>query len=156
MVVFLALTTALWHLDKGYVAIAGLIGISAWALTLALPTTGGGAPVLVYLSNEYAAAGSAERRTAFATVAEGLIAENNTPNLVGVLTAASILLMSLVMLKGVVSRPIAYLGIATGGTGVLRETFRPVLGVGYSVYGVLLLVWFVVIGWTLHRIGRSG
>jgi tetrahydromethanopterin S-methyltransferase subunit C len=66
-----------------------------------------------------------------------------------------ILLLSLVMLKEVVSSSIAYLGIATGCIGAVGETLRPVFGVGYSVYGVLLLVWFVVIGWTLHRLGRS-
>ncbi len=153
MVVFLALYVALQHLDKGYAAIAGLVGISAWALSLALPTTGGGSPVLVYLSNEYAAAGTAERRTALATVAEGLIAENNTPNLVGVLTTVGILLVSLVMLKGVFPRSVAYLGVATGAIGIVCETLRPILGAGYAAYGVLLLVWFVAIGWKLYRLG---
>jgi hypothetical protein len=152
MVVLLALYVALRHLDRGYAAIAGLIGVSSWALSLALPVTGGGAPVLVYLSNEYAAAHSPELRTAYATVAEGLIAENNTPNLVGVLTTVGILLMALLMLKGVFPRWTAYLGIATGGIGIVSETLRPVLGIIYSVYGVLLLVWFVAVGHYLRRL----
>lgn len=152
MVVFLALYVALRHLDKGYAAIAGLIGVSAWAMSLALPTTGGGSPVLVYLSNEYASTVAAEQRTAYAIVAEGLIAENNTPNLVGVLTTVGILLISLLMLKGVFPRGVAYLGVATGAVGIVCETFRPLLGIGYSVYGVLLLVWFVTIGWKLHKL----
>jgi hypothetical protein len=156
MVVFLALTAALWHLDKGYAAVAGLIGTSAWALTLALPTSGGGAPTLVYLANQYSAATTAERRTALATVAEGFIAENNTPSVVGVLTTVGILLVSLVMTRGgVFPRWVAYLGIATGAIGVVSETLRPLLGVGYSVYGILLLVWFMVIGLKLHGLGRS-
>ena len=57
--------------------------------------------MLVYLSNEYTAAATIERRNAYATVADGLIAENNTPNLILVLTTVGILLMSAVMLKGV-------------------------------------------------------
>ncbi len=153
LVVFLALYAALKDLDKGYSAIAALIGISSWALTLALPTTGGGATVLVYLSDQYEAAASAEQRTAMVTIAEGLIAENNTPSLVGVLTTVGILLVSLVMMKGVFPRWIAYLGIATGVVGIVSETLRPLLGVGYSVYGVLLLVWFVTVGWKLYRLG---
>jgi hypothetical protein len=155
MVVFLALTAALWRLDKGYVAIAGLIGCSAWALTLALPTSGGGAPVLVYLADQYQAAATAEQRTALATVAEGLIAENNTPSFVGVLTTVGILLISLAMTKGVFPRWVAYLGIATGTIGILSEALRPVLGIGYSVYGILLLVWFLVVGASLYRMATS-
>jgi hypothetical protein len=154
LVVFLALYVALKHLDKGYAAIAALIGISSWALTLALPTTGGGAPVLVYVSDQYSKATTAEQRTAFATITEGFIAENNTPSLVGVLTTVGILLISLVMMKGVFPRWTAYLGIATGAIGIVSETFRPLLGVGYSVYGVLLLVWFVTISWKLYRLAR--
>lgn len=99
MVVLLALPAAVKHVDKGYAAIADLIGVSSWALTLALPTTGGGAPVLVSLSNRYAAATTTEQCTAYVTAVGGFIAENNT-NLVGVLTTVGILLISLVMLKG--------------------------------------------------------
>lgn len=155
MIVFLAMYVAVRHLDQGYAAVAGLVGVSSWALSLALPVTGGGAPMLVYLSTEYAASGSPERRTAYATVAEGLIAENNTPNLVGLLTTVGILLISLVMLKGVFPRWVAYLGIATGCLGIVSEALRPVLGALYSGYGVLLLVWFVAIGWHLRRLARS-
>jgi hypothetical protein len=155
LVVFLALYMALKHLDKGYAAIAALIGIASWALTLALPTTGGGAPVLVYLSDEYAAGTTTEQRTAYATVAEGLIAENNTPGVVGVLTTVGILLISLVMVKGVMPRAVAYLGIATGAIGIVCETFRPLIGAGYAVYGVLLFAWFVAVGWYLHRLAAD-
>jgi hypothetical protein len=154
MVILLALSVALKQVDKGYAAIAGLIGVSSWALTLALPVSGGGSPVLVYLSDQYASATTAEQRTAFATVAEGFIAENNTPNVVGVLTTVGILLISLIMLKGVFPRWIAYLGIATGAIGIVSETFRPLLGAAYSVYGVLLFAWFLTVGWKLYALGR--
>jgi hypothetical protein len=155
MVVFLAVTAALWQLEKAYAAIAGLIGMSAWALTLALPTSGGGAPALVYLADQYQGATTAERRTALATAAEGFIAENNTPSVVGVLTTVGILLVSLVMTRGVFPRWVAYLGVATGAIGVVSETLRPLLGASYSVYGILLLVWFVVVGLKLHGFGKS-
>jgi len=156
MIVLLAAAVALRYLDHGYAAIAGLVGVLSWALSLALPVTGGGSPLLVYLSNEYLAASSPPRRTAFATVAEGLIAENNTPNLVGVLTTVGILLISLLMVKGVFPRWIAYLGIATGGIGFVSEVLRPVLGVVYSLYGVILLVWFGAVGGQLRRLARGG
>jgi hypothetical protein len=120
-----------------------------------LPVTGGGSPVLVYLSNEYSSATSAERRTAYATVADGLIAENNTPTVVGILTTVGVLLISVLMLKGVFPHWVAYLGMATGGIGILSEALRPLLGSLYAVYGVVLLVWFVTVGWKLRDLGRG-
>jgi hypothetical protein len=154
MIVFLALSVAMRHLDQGYAAIAGLVGVSSWALSLALPVTGGGSPVLLYLSDAYGAATTVERRTAYATVADGLLAENNTPNLVGVLTTVGILLISLLMLKGVFPRWVAYLGVGTGALGIVSEVLRPILGIAYSVYGIVLLVWFVSVGWTLRALAH--
>lgn len=52
-VVFLALFQALKHLNKSYAALGALAGFVSWVLGLAIPTTGGGAPILVYLSDQY-------------------------------------------------------------------------------------------------------
>lgn len=155
LVVFLALFQALKHLNKSYAAIGALAGIVSWALTLALPTTGGGAPVLVDLSDHYMAATTAAQQTAFATAAEVFIAENNITSAVGILTPVGILILSLVMLKGVFPRGVAYLGIVTGGLGIVSEALRPILGPGYFVYGLLLPLWFLAIGWQLYRLGSS-
>ena len=155
LVVFLALFQALKHLNKSYAALGALAGIVSWALTLALPTTGGGAPVLVDLSDHYMAATTAAQHTAFATAAEVFIAENNITSAVGILTPVGILILSLVMLKGVFPRGVAYLGIVTGALGIVSEALRPILGPGYFVYGLLLLLWFLAIGWQLYRLGSS-
>jgi hypothetical protein len=155
MVTFLALTVALWRLDKGYAAIAGLIGTSAWALTLALSTSGGGAPAMVELANRYENAATAGQREGLAAVAEGLIADNNTPSIVGVLTTVGILLISVVMTRGIFPPWVAYLGVATGALGVVSEALRPILGVAYSAYGVLLLAWFLTVGGCLLRLSRT-
>ena len=64
----------------------------------------------------------------------------------GVLTTVGMLIVSLVMLRGVFPRWIAYLGIATGILGVASEALRPVIEGGYGVYGVLLLVWTAAVG----------
>jgi len=58
-VVFLALFQALKHLNKSYAALGALAGFVSWVLGLAIPTTGGGAPVLVYLSDQYMTAATA-------------------------------------------------------------------------------------------------
>jgi Domain of unknown function (DUF4386) len=155
LVVFLALFLALKHLNKSYAALGALAGIVSWALTLALPTTGGGAPVLVDLSDHYMAATTTAQQTAFATAAEVFIAENNITSAVGILTPVGILIISLVMLKGVFPKGVAYLGIVTGALGIVSEALRPILGPGYIVYGLLLPIWFLAVGWKLYRLGSS-
>ena len=109
----------------------------------------------MHLSDHYVAATTAAQRAAFATAAEGLIAVSNAVNAAGILTAIGILIISLVMLKGVFHKGVAYLGIVTGALGILSETLRPMLGVGYSVYGILLPIWFIAVGWKLYRLGSS-
>ena len=151
-IVFLALYPALKPLNQSYAALGAFIGIAAWALTLAIPTTTRGAPALVYLSDQYAATTAASQRTVFATAEDALIAQNNTPNIVGVLTPVGILLLGLVMRKGVFPKSVAYLSIATGALGIGSEALRFALPAGYAVYGLLLLLWFGVIGWRLYRL----
>lgn len=99
-IAFLALYVSLKDLNKSYAALGAVVGGAAWALTLAIPTTTRGAHALVYLSDGYAAASTDAQRAVFATAAEGLIAQNNTPTVPGILTTVGILLISLVMLKG--------------------------------------------------------
>ncbi len=153
MVVFLALYRALKHLDKSYAALGALLGIASEILTLAYPTTAEGAPALVYLSDKYVAATTDAQRAAFASAAEGFIAQNNIPSAPGILTAIGILVISLVMLRGVFHKGVAYLGIATGAIGIISESLRPLLGVGYIGYGLLLPTWFLAVGWKLYRLG---
>jgi len=87
--------------------------------------------------------------------AENLIALNRTPTVVGVLTTVGMLIVSLVMLRGVFPRTVAYLGIFTAVLGMASEALRPVIEGGYGVYGVLLLVWMGAVGWRLYRLGRT-
>jgi len=150
-VMYLALYVALEPLHRSLAALGCAIGGVAGALTLAMPTTSTGAPALVYLSDQYAAASDPGQRAALAAAAEGLIAINRTPTAVGVLTTVGMLIVSLVMLRGVFAGWVAYLGIATGLLGIASEALRPVIEGGYGVYGVLLLVWVGAVGWRLSR-----
>jgi hypothetical protein len=153
-VAYLAMYPALKPLHPSLASLGCAIGGIAWALTLAMPTTSTGAPALVYLSDQYAAATSdPANRTAFVAAAEGLIAINRTPTAVGLLTAVAMLIVSLVMLRGIFPRWVAYLGISAGLLGVGSEALRPVVEGGYGVYGVLLLVWTGAVGWRLYRLG---
>jgi hypothetical protein len=155
MVMFLALYPALRHVNKSYAAIGTVLGIMAWGLSLAWPTTGEGSPILVYLSDHYSAATSDAARTAFATAAEVLVATEGTPAAIGVLQTISILVISIVMVRGGFPRSVAYLGVATGAIGVLSESLIELLGGLYAIYGVLLMIWFLAVGWQLYRLARK-
>ncbi len=154
-VVFLALYQALKHLNKSYAALGALAGFVSWVLGLAIQITGGGAPVLVAQSDQYMAATTAAQHTAFATAAEVFIAQNNTTSVSGILAPVGMLILSLVMLKGVFPKGVAYLGIVTGALGVVSEALRPMIGPGYFVYGLLLPAWFLIVGWKLYRLVRD-
>jgi hypothetical protein len=39
--------------------------------------------------------------------------------------------------------------------GIFSEALRPILGPGYIVYGLLLPIWFIAVGWKLYRLGSS-
>ena len=60
------------------------------------------------------------------------------PGVIGVLQTLGILLLSLLMLQGVFPRALAWLGVATGGIGIVSEALRPVLGWAYSIYGLMI------------------
>jgi hypothetical protein len=156
LVVFLALSVSLKELNKSLAAIGALIGIVSEVLALALngspPSLNGN---LVYLSTQYAAAATDAQRLAASTAAEGFIAEANAVSSVGSLTALGILILSLAMLKGVFPKGAAYLGIVTGILGIVFEALRPMLGFAYGIYGLLLPVWFVVVGLKLYQLSRS-
>jgi hypothetical protein len=154
-VAYLALYPALKPLHQSLAALGCAVGGIAWALTLAMPTTSTGAPALVFLSDQYAATSDPTERIALVGAAESLIAINRTPTAVGVLTTAGLLIVSLVMLRGVFPKWVAYLGIATGVLGVASEALRPVIEGGYSVYGMLILVWTGAVGWKLYEFGAD-
>lgn len=155
LVVFVSVAVALKDLDKSLAAIGGLFGVASEIIALALGSSpqslhGG----LVVLSDAYAAASTEAQRAGLVSAAEALIAATNAVSWAGILTAAGILVLSVVMWKGVFGRVVAVLGVVTGSLGILFEAFRPMVGAGYMLYGLLLPVWFLLVGWRLFRIAR--
>jgi hypothetical protein len=153
VLVFVALFIALRSVNKSLALIGALLGAVSWAMFLAIPVTSRGSLTLVYLSDQYMAA-AASGRDRFAIAAEAIVAENNTPAIVAVLSAAGILLISLVMTRGVVPRAVGWLGVATGALGMLSEALRYAAPFFYWGYGILLWVWFIAVGISLILLGR--
>lgn len=150
IVSFVALFVALKHLDKSYAAIGAVVASVCQLLFIAYyPVLLG----LVYLSDQYVAATDTQR-VIFATAAESLIAMNNAFNpLYESMFGVSILILSLVMLKGVFHKSVAYLGIATCVAAFIGLALWPIVGVNYFWWWLLFVIWFIAVGWKLYRLG---
>lgn len=147
LVVFASLAVALWRANRTVALIGGLLGVSSEVIALALGSSpqslhGG----LVVLSDAFTSAGDDATRGHLIGAAEALIAATNAVSWAGILTAVGILTLSLVMRRAGFGRAVAIVGIVTGVLGIPSEALRPILGIGYLLYGLLLPIWFALVG----------
>jgi hypothetical protein len=151
IVAFVALFVALKHVDKSYAALGAVVAVTCQLLFMAYY------PVLlgmIYLSDKFVTA-PANQQAMLGTAAESLIAINNAFNpLYESLFGISILIFSLVMLKGVFHKSIAYLGIATCAAAFIALSLWPIVGVNYFWWWVFFFVWFTAVGWKLYQLGK--
>jgi hypothetical protein len=152
IVAFVALFVALKHVDKSYAALGAVIAVTCHLLFMAYY------PVLlgtIYLSDKFVTA-SADQQAVLGIAAESLMAINNAYNpLYESLFGISILFFSLVMLKGVFHKIVAYLGIATCAAALIALALWPILNVAYLWWWVLFVIWFTAVGWKLYRLGKA-
>ncbi len=156
LVVFAALGVALSSADKATAAVGGLLGVVSETIALSLGSSpqslhGG----LVVLSDAYATSHTATQRAGLVSAADALIAATNAVSWAGILTAVAIVILSSLMGRSDFGRVLAVLGMVTGAVGIVSEVFRPVLGPAYLLYGLLLPVWFALVGRSLWRLGRT-
>jgi hypothetical protein len=156
LVVFTAWAMALKTVDRSMALIGGIFGVASEVTALAVGSSpqslNGG---LVTLSAAYQSANTADDRAGLASAADAVIATTNAMPWAGVLTAAGILVLSLVAWRGAVPAPVAAFGVLTGAVGVVAEALRPVIDYGYLLYGLMLPAWFVLTAWRLHTLGRQ-
>jgi hypothetical protein len=149
---FAALFAALKHLDQSLAAVGALVGGSLQLLFMAYyPVLLG----LVHLAYQYPAADQA-KRAVLATAAEALLAQNNAFNpLYESAFAAGILLISIVMLKGVFPRWVAFVGMANLPACLIAFTLWPLIGIGYFWWWIFFVIWFTAVGVRLIALGRN-
>jgi hypothetical protein len=127
-VVFAAIFVALKDVNKSYAAVGALLAVVCQILFVAFyPLT----LAVVHLSDQYVTAVQT-RQVSLAAGAEGVVAvlDSYSPLYEGVFTI-SILILSLVMLRGVFPRAVAYLGLATAAAAIVALSLWPLLGMGY-------------------------
>jgi hypothetical protein len=88
------------------------------------------------------------------SAADALIAATNAVSWAGILSAAGILVLSLLMRRRGFGTVVAALGVVAGALGIVSETLRPMIGAAYLLYGLLLPTWFALVGWKLLRLAR--
>ena len=158
LVVFAAVAVALKDVNKSVAAVGGLFGVASEVIALALGSSpqslhGG----LVVLSSAYQDAGGGAERAGLTSAADSLIAATNAVSWAGILTAAAILLLSWLMRKAAFFGPVVgTIGMVAGALGIVSEALRPMIGPGYLLYGLLLPLWFAMVGWKLLHLHREG
>jgi len=152
IVVFVALYAVLKHLNKSYAAIGTITAIVCEILFIAFyPLTLG----LVYMSDQYVLATDTQR-IALATASESLLAQNTVFNpFYDIVFVVSILIISVVMLKGVFHKSVAYLGIATTAAAIICVALWPILEIAYFWWWFVFMIWFIAVGWKLYKLGKG-
>jgi hypothetical protein len=167
---FLALYVVLRRANKSYMAIATALGFLGIAVYFASNT----AFSMLSLSDQYAGATTEAQRTLLLAAGEAMLAINrfsdpgSHPGTGGyislLLIAAAGMITSVVMLRSdVFNRATAYVGI-------LASAFDLAYGITYALVptvdsellaillipaaGLLLMIWHIMVGWRLYRLGR--
>ena len=152
IIAFAALFLALKNVNKSYALIGALIAITCHILFIAYY------PVLLGLTNlaESYQSAAITQKLALIAAADALLAINNAFNpLYESVFGVSVLIFSLVMLKGVFHKYLAWLGILTAVAAIVALFLYPVLGIGYLWWWGLFMIWFVLVGWRLFKLGMK-
>lgn len=164
---FLALYFALRRYNKSYMSLASALGF----MGLAVYFTSNTALSVLSLSDQYAAATSDAQRSMLLAAGQAIMAANppgviypGTGNYLSfLLVAAAGLIISLVMLQSALfSKATAYIGLLASAFDLaccIAIAYRPVISpicvFLIAAAGLLLMVWHILIGLRLIRLGRT-
>ncbi len=148
----LSLYFALKEANRSYALLAsglGVVGIISFILQSALSFATPG------LSDQYAAATTAAQKAVHVAAQEAVQSTSSAlGNVSAPLFAVWILIVSVIMLKSVFRKEVAYLGIVLF-IGILAAIV-PGLGFLFFVFLALYAVWSLAIGLKLYKLGKSG
>lgn len=167
---FLALCAALVRIARSTMVIATVLGLAGILVIFASNT----AFSMLSLSDQYAAATAKTQRTALLGAGQAMLALNRFsapgahPGAAGyislLLVAVAGILISAVMLRSAAfNRVTAYVGILAGALDVaycITYAFVPSLDsellalLFIPAAGLFLMIWHIMVGWRLYRLGR--
>ena len=156
LLVFAALGMALLPHAPSVAMVGGLVGIASEIVALAVLSSPQSLHAgLVVLAADYAKADQL-LKPSLEAAAMALAASANTVTPAGIMTALSILVLSLAMRRGVFPRALAVFGIVSGILGIIMEALRPFVGPAYILYGLALPFWFFFVGLRLFKLAGQG
>ncbi len=131
-----------------YAMVGGILALVALAVDLVNSVV---AYSLIGLASSYASVTTEASRAAYAVTAELILRvtyDTGTPFFI-ILFSVAILIISVVMLKGIFPKIVAYLGLVAGVLGILGGL------AGFIPVVIFWPVWFIAAGTQLYRLGRS-
>lgn len=156
---FIALYQALKGINKYLIMLALVCEGLFVVLDLAITWTAYSS--LIIMSGNYAAATSDAQRALLVAAASYPSTISTTPLLgiyISLIPALGLLFASLVMRKGIFSKPLAYLGIIAGVSGILAgigPIFFSQLETFQYLNASLAMIWFFFVGLRLYKLGRA-
>jgi hypothetical protein len=156
--VYFGFYTSLKHINRGLVAIGVALAAFLFVI-LDLAVTWTGYSTMIVVGSDYVAATSQAQQAALVAAAAYPAAILQSPILgtyAIVIPALGALLVGLVMLRGVFSRPTAYLALAMGVVGLLYvgSFFIDSLAAFRYLTGLLAVPFYLLAGVRLYRLGR--
>ena len=154
--VALALYLSLKHIAKNAMLIAAVLLVMYLFIDLAV--TEMNSMVLVTLTQQYAAPTSEAQRSALVAAADYALATLPLATFFSfVISSIGWLISSIVMLKGVFSKPTAWVGIITCVMGIASGFYGvvPILGIFLSQCLIAFGIWCLLVGFRLVRLGKS-
>lgn len=157
--IFVGIYLALKHLNKGLMLVAFVFKALLFVI-LDLAVTWTAFSALILAGSDYGAATSeAQRAAAVAAAAypSAMLASPFFKMYANVIPALGIFFAGVVMLRGVFSRPTAYLALAMGLVGVLYlgSFFIDGLAVLAIVNAFLATLFYLLVGVRLYKLGRA-
>jgi len=158
--IFFGIYLALKHVNKGLMLVA--LAFKAFLFViLDLAVTWTGYSTMIVVGSDYVAATSPAQQAALVAAAAYPAAILQSPILgtyAIVIPGLGALLVGLVMLRGIFSRPTAYLALAMGVVGILYvgSFFVDSLAALRYVTGLLAVPFYLLAGVRLYKLGRPG
>jgi hypothetical protein len=149
-----ALYAALNRLDRGAMRVASLF--MGLYVILDLAVSGMNVAALVSVSQAYASGTPTAQQSSFAVASYIKAVISLSLPISSACLSVGVLLISLVLQRGPLGRPIVYLGIASGIVGLFYGLSAAVPGLTglQGLSAILELAWFAVMGWKLVRLDR--
>lgn len=148
---------------------AAAMGLGSGLVGVAVYLSSNQALGMLSLSERYAAAGTEAERSVVLSAGEALLAIDNPATALGgtgsyisllLVTVASIIVAAAMLRSGLFSRATAYVGLVAEGAQlsffIVLAAAPALIGLPPSIAGLFRLIWYVMVGWRLLRLGNLG